>query len=236
MCLIESNPLVISPAWTRIRSLVIDTVASPHTKRAYGRAVDDFPAWHGREQPGPLSKAVVQRYKASVLEARGLAASSVNTHLAALRKLAEEAADNGLLDAETARSIGNVKGAKALGTGLGNWLSQEQAQALLDLPDRFTLKGLRDAVLLGAGLRRAEAAGLRVDHLQQREGRWVIVDLRGKGGRLRSMPVAGWVLPDHDFPARVVLHGDQQFRPCRAPVAKASHRACDRRWHWERRR
>jgi site-specific recombinase XerD len=197
MSLIESNLLVIPPAWSRIRSLVIDAVASPHTKRAYGRALDEFLAWHRREQPGPLSKSVVQRYKAAVLEARCLAASSINTNLAALRKLAAEAADNSLLDAETARSIGKVKGAKALGTRLGNWLSQEQAQTLLDMPDRQTLKGLRDAallaVLLGAGLRRAEAAGLRVDHLQQREGRWVIVDLLGKGGRMRSVPVAGWV-------------------------------------------
>jgi site-specific recombinase XerC len=65
------------------------------------------------------------------------------------------------------------------------------------MPDRGTLKGLRDAallaVLLGAGLRRAEGAGLRADHLQQREGRLVIVDLLGKGGRTRSVPVAGWV-------------------------------------------
>jgi site-specific recombinase XerC len=197
MCVIESNPFVISPAWARIRLLVIDSVSSPHTKRAYGRAVDEFLAWHRREQSGPLSKAVVQRYKAAVLEARCLAASSINTNLAALRKLAAEAADNGLLDAETARSIGKVKGAKTHGARLGNWLSQEQAQTLLDLPDRGTLKGLRDAallaVLLGAGLRRAEAAGLRINHLQQREGRWVIVDLIGKGGRVRSVPIAAWV-------------------------------------------
>jgi len=59
---------VISPAWSRILSLVVDSVASPHTKRAYGRALDEFLAWHRMEQPGPLSKAVVQRYKASVLE------------------------------------------------------------------------------------------------------------------------------------------------------------------------
>jgi site-specific recombinase XerC len=199
MSVIESSlpSASVSQAWGRIRSLVVDGVASPHTKRAYRRALDEFLAWHHREQPGPLSKAVVQRYNASVLESRGLAASSINTSLAALRKLAAEAADNGLLDAETARSIGTVKGAKAHGARLGNWLSQEQAQALLDMPDRGALKGLRDAallaVLLGAGLRRAEAAGLRVDHLQQREGRWVIVDLIGKGGRVRSVPIAGWV-------------------------------------------
>ena len=149
------------------------------------------------EQPGPLSKAVLQRYKASVLEGRGLAASSINTHLAGLRKLAAEAADNGLIDAEVAQAIGKVKGARTHGVRLGNWLSSEQAQALLDMPDRTTLRGLRDAalfaVLLGTGLRRTEAAGLRIDHLQQREGRWVIVDLLGKGGRVRSVPIAGWV-------------------------------------------
>jgi integrase len=202
MQIIESNPALLAPvpetpAWGRIRSLVVDAVASPHTKRLYGHALDEFLAWYRREQPGPLSKAVVQRYKATVLEAHGLAASSINAHLAVLRKLAAEAADNGLLDAEVARAIGKVRGARTHGVRLGTWLSREEAQALLDAPDRTTLRGLRDAalfaVLLGAGLRRTEAASLRVEHLQQREGRWVIVDLLGKGGRVRSVPIAPWV-------------------------------------------
>jgi site-specific recombinase XerC len=202
MSLIESNPQLlpaapVAPAWSRVRSLVVDSVTSPHTKRAYARALDEFFDWYQREQPGPLCKAVVQRYKAAVLEGRDLAASSINANLAALRKLACEAADNGLVDAEVAGAIGKVKGVKAQGARLGNWLSREQAQALLDMPDRLTLRGLRDAallaVLLGAGLRRAEAASLRVNHLRQREGRWVIVDLLGKGGKVRSVPIAAWV-------------------------------------------
>ena len=202
MSLIESNPELLPAvssalAWSQIRALVVDGVTSTHTKRSYSAAVGEFLQWYVREQPGPLSKAVLQRYKASVLEGRGLAASSINTHLAALRKLAAEAADNGLIDAEVAQAIGKVKGARTHGVRLGNWLSSEEAQALLDMPDRTTLRGLRDAallaVLLGAGLRRAEATGLRIDHLQQREGRWVIVDLLGKGGRVRSVPIAGWV-------------------------------------------
>jgi hypothetical protein len=74
MSIIESNSAslpVMSPApdWSQIRSLVFDGVTSPHTRRAYGRAVDEFLSWYVREQPGPLSKAVVQRYKAAVLEA-----------------------------------------------------------------------------------------------------------------------------------------------------------------------
>jgi integrase/recombinase XerD len=49
------------------------------------------------------------------------------------------------------------------------------------------------AVLLGAGLRRSEVAALTVEHMQQRDGRWVIVDLLGKHGRVRSLPIASWI-------------------------------------------
>jgi len=47
-------------------------------------------------------------------------------------------------------------------------------------------------LLLGCGLRRSEVVGLRLDQLQSREGHWVIVDLVGKGGRLRTVPVPAW--------------------------------------------
>jgi integrase len=49
------------------------------------------------------------------------------------------------------------------------------------------------AVLLGCGLRRAEAAGLTVEDLQQQEDHWVIADLVGKGGHVRTVPVPTWV-------------------------------------------
>jgi hypothetical protein len=71
--------------WQDIRRLVIDAVSSPHSKLADGHAVDAFLEWWQTEHPGPLSKAAVQRYRAT-LEARGLAPSSINVHLAALRK------------------------------------------------------------------------------------------------------------------------------------------------------
>ena len=119
----------------RIRTLVLDAVSSPHTKAVYGRALDEFLAWYELEQPGPLSRAVVQRYRAAVLEARGLAPSSINVKLAAIRKLAAEAAANGLLDLETAQTIQGVKGAALKGARMGNWLSRTQAQELLDAPD-----------------------------------------------------------------------------------------------------
>jgi hypothetical protein len=34
---------------------------------------------------------------------------------------------------------------------------------------------------------------LNFEDVQQRDGRWVIVDLRGKHGRIRTVPVPAWV-------------------------------------------
>ena len=117
--------------------------------------------------------------------------------ITAVRKLAVEAADNGLLAPELANGITRVKGVASKGVRLGNWLTVRQAQTLLNAPDATTTKGLRDrailAVLLGCGLRRSEVAALTVPHVQQRDGRWCIVDLVGKHGRVRTVPMPTWV-------------------------------------------
>jgi len=110
--------------------------------------------------------------------------------MSAIRKLAVEAMDNGLLAPELAAGIQRVKSAKSIGVRMGNWLSQKQAQALLNTPDISTMKGLRDraiiAVLLGCGLRRSEVAALTLGHIQQRDGRWVILDLVSKHKRVNA--------------------------------------------------
>jgi len=180
----------------RLRGLVLDSVLSPHSRRAYAKALDDFLSWYLETPRGPLSKAVVQSYRAE-FDRLGLASSTINVRLAAIRKLASEAADNGLLDPALAAGIARVKGAKQLGVRAGNWLTREQAHLLLLAPDAATLKGKRDravlGVLIGCGLRRAELVALTLDDLQQREGRWVWIDRVGKGSRLRSVPVPNWV-------------------------------------------
>ena len=83
---------------------------------------------------------------------------------------------------------------------LGNWLTVEQSIALWRAPDGNKLKGKRDrallALLLACGLRRHEAAGLRLEHLEQREEHWAIVDLKGKAGHVRTVPVPGWVMEE----------------------------------------
>lgn len=61
-----------------------------------------------------------------------------------MRRLAYEAADNGLLSPELAAGIARVKGAKRIGVRLGNWLTADQGRNLLATPNVQTLKGRRD--------------------------------------------------------------------------------------------
>src|SRR5579864_7753029 len=181
--------------WTRLKMLVLDSVSSPITKRVYNLGLDEFFEWFGREPRPGFTKATVSAWRVA-LEARGLGSVSINVRITAVRKLAVEAADNGLLAPELAAGISRVKGAKSKGVRVGNWLSLRQAQALLNAPDATTKKGLRDramlAVLLGCGLRRSEVAALTLKHIQQRDNRWCIVDLVGKHGRVRTIPMPTW--------------------------------------------
>lgn len=114
-----------------------------------------------------------------------------------MRRLAYEAADTGLLSPDLAAGIRRVKGAKRLGVRLGNWLSLEESRRLIDVPQGTSLRALRDrailSVLLGCGLRRAELSGSQLEHLQRREGRWVVGNLIGKGRHLRTVPMPDWV-------------------------------------------
>ena len=179
----------------RVLALVLDSVNSPESKRAYQRGIHAYQRWHLESGKGAFNKSSVQAFKTHLKDA-GLSHSAINTQLIAVRRLAAEAADNGMLDPTLAAAIGRVKGLKVQGVRSGNWLTREQAERLLNAPDSGTLKGLRDrallAVLVGCGLRRQEAATLTLDSIQQRDGRWVIVDMHGKGGRVRTVPVPAW--------------------------------------------
>ena len=139
-----------------------------------------------------------------------------------MRRLADEAADAGLLSPELAAGIRRVKGSKRLGVRLGNWLTGEQARSLWQFPNSGTLKSKRDrailAVLLGCGLRRRELSDLTLDHLQRREEHWAIIDLIGKGRHIRTVPVPDWVKRTIDdwLTEAGVTNGRLFRRVCRA--------------------
>ncbi len=210
-------PVPDAPPWEVLRKLVVDSVSSVHSRRAYGFALDDFFAWYRAERRPPFSKAVVQEYRAD-LEGQELAPSTINVRLAAVRKLAAEAADNGLLALELAAGIAKVKGAKRRGVRAGNWLEQAQARELLRAPSGTGLKPTRDrailGLLLGCALRRSELVALQVDQIQQRSGRWVIPDLIGKGNRIRTVPVPAWAKKlVNEWLAAAHIQAGPVFRP-----------------------
>src|SRR6266446_4039107 len=184
------------PDLEHVKSTVLVSLHSPESQRSYRRSIEDFVSWYCSEPRLSFNKTVVTRYRIH-LEDKLLAPGTINVRLAAVRRLAYEAADTGLLSPDLAAGIRRVKGAKKLGIRLGNWLTVDEARSLWQLPNRNTLKGKRDrailATLLGCALRRRELIDLTFDHIQRREDHWAIVDLVGKGGHIRTVPMPDWV-------------------------------------------
>jgi site-specific recombinase XerD len=114
-----------------------------------------------------------------------------------VRRLAHEAADSGLLSPELAAGISRVKGVKQLGFRAGNWLSAEQSSEVLQIARGDSMRAKRDyamlAMLFGCGFRRSELVGLELDEIQIPPGHWAMVDLVGKGGQIRTVPIPEWV-------------------------------------------
>src|SRR6476646_2955714 len=197
------------------KTAVLNSLSSVDGQRGYGHAIDEFVDWYCSEPRLALNRIVVLRYR-FYLESRQLAPGTVNLRLGAVRRLAYEAADCGLLSSDLAAGSRYVKGVKKLGARLGNWLTAEQGQALWQAPDRERLKGKRDrallALLLACGLRRHELAELTFGHLQQREGHWAIVDLRGTAGHIRTIP-PDWVTGLlHDWTTAAGIKAGSLFR------------------------
>src|SRR5260370_9267047 len=82
--------------WRRLKSLVLDSVSSPITRRVYNLGLDEFFAWYGREPRPGFTKATVSAWRVA-LETGGLGSISINVRITAVRQLAVEAADNGSL-------------------------------------------------------------------------------------------------------------------------------------------
>src|SRR5512138_591996 len=184
------------PDLEHAKTAVVNSLASASGQRPYDHAIREFVAWCCSEPRLAFNRTVVLRYRIH-LEQRGYAPATINLRLAAVRRVAYEAADAGLLSPELAAGIRRVKGVRRIGVRLGNWLTPEQGRRLLDPATPSTTRELRDhamvAMLIGCGLRRAELLALRVESVPQREERWVIADLVGKGGHVRTVPIPNWV-------------------------------------------
>ena len=174
---------------------VLNSLASPGSRRVYQFAINQFITWYCSKPRLAFNRIVVVRYR-MYLESRRLAANTINQQLAAVRRLAHEAADAGLLSPDLAAGISRVKGVKQLGQRSGNWLSLEQSSDVLNRARGDRAREKRDyamlALLFGCGLRRSELVGLEMSDVQKRQEHWAIVDLVGKGGHIRTVPIPAW--------------------------------------------
>jgi integrase len=190
----KARTILRLPDLEQSKNAVLHSLAAASSQESYGYAIDEFIGWYCSEPRLAFNRTVVLRYRL-FLEQKNLAPSTINVRLAAVRRLAYEASDTGLLSPELAAGIRRVKGAKRLGFRVGNWLTVDQSRALLGEPSN-SLRGKRDrailALLVGCGLRRAELVGLGTEDLQVREELWVIADLIGKGKHIRTVPVPVW--------------------------------------------
>src|SRR5215470_7595074 len=163
------------PELDQSKTSVLNTLGSLQSRRSYQHAMDEFIAWYCSEPRLALNRIVVLRYRMH-LGSIPLAPATINLRLAAIRR---------------------VKGVKRFGQPVGNWLTVEEGQQLVGAVRTDTLRGKRDAamlgLLLGCSLRRFEVANLEIGKIQRRDGHWAIVDLVGKAGHVRTVPMPDWV-------------------------------------------
>ncbi len=203
----SGQELVLPPNLVRLLEGVERGLTSSNSRRAYRTSLLHFLGWCRAETGvSAFSRLAVLQFKDALIAAciavpngprRQYSPATVNLRLASVRALAQEAADAGLLPQSEAAAIRRVRGEKASGSRIGNWLRKEQVDQVLTSVDRSTLRGKRDyailAVLFATALRRRELVELEVSVIQERDGQWGFVGLKGKGGKVRNISLPGWV-------------------------------------------
>jgi len=187
--------LAISASLDAAAGRALSGIYSRSTRAMYAKALGDFLAWWRSKGRPSVTASVISEHKTH-LETCGYSPSTINQRLAAIRRLTTVAGDAGLITPQEIIAIGRLRGATPRLVRLGKRLAAQECEALVNAPDPGTLKGKRDrcllALLVGCALRRNEAVGLRVEDLQRKEGRWVLLPVRGRAGRLRTVPVPPW--------------------------------------------
>lgn len=168
--------------------IVLDSLNSPNTRRAYGRIYQDFLKWHDGQGKPPVNRAIIQRYRASLID-QGKSPASINQAMSALKKLAFEMSENGILDHNTYTSIENIPGQKYTPLLAGRHISQEEIEALLkscQLDD--SVFGVRDAAIIAmlyiTGMRRSEVVNLDLANINLEESKVEIRAAKGKKDRI----------------------------------------------------
>lgn len=179
-------------AYERLSDVVVNAMESPASQRMYRFALRRYLEWWRCNGRPPFDRSAVQQYMQTAVA--NYAQSTRALHLSALKKMASEARLRGWITEQECHGILFLRSPARRGKRCGRWLTSEQAAQLLRMPDASTLAGARDlallALLFGAALRRDEAVRVTADQVQMRNGRWCLVDLTGKGRRVRTIPLS----------------------------------------------
>lgn len=187
-------PALIAKGGERIKYRYIDFFASAirnlNTRRAYGRAANDFLAWC--EQVGiPSLDAVQSLHVATWIEslAQDLSAPTVKLHLAAIRHLFDWLVIGQVVPTNPAASVRGPR--HSVKRGKTPVLDPAEARTLLDSIDISTPVGLRDRALIALMVysfaRIGAALGMKIeDVFTQNRRLWV--RLKEKGGKRHEMP------------------------------------------------
>ncbi len=211
--------------------LALQGIANDHTRRAYSRELARFLATN----PAALDRQTVLQYRTSMVE-EGRSTASINMAVTAIRKLALEAHESGALAESAFAGIHRVGLLSKKPRRTGIWHDKGDVETLLSrVPN--TNRGRRDraavAVMVLCGLRRDEIARLKCDQFQNRNGRWVIADVLGKGDKVRTVGMTetcwqivnewtagreGWFFPAIKNPDRVTsdpTSGEVVYKACK---------------------
>src|SRR5271165_4946727 len=80
------------PELEQSKAAVLNTLASVHSRRSYKYAIERFVAWYCDEPRLGFHRSVVVQYRA-FLESLRLSGATINLHLSAIRRLADESAE-----------------------------------------------------------------------------------------------------------------------------------------------
>ena len=203
-------------AWQQLKEQYGRTITNPKTRRTYLLAIEDFYVFLRRQgvmSGRPVSLPLLMEYRASLTarmarsplerksqlpgddgKPRLFSASTVNVYVSAIRSFLKNAVLCGYLPTDIGKLVLEAfPSEKRKGRKIGRWLTLEEAQALIESLPTDTLRGKRNMVILRAllqcALRREELARMTYEHIERRDGRWVFVDLLGKGDKFRSVAI-----------------------------------------------
>jgi len=135
------------PDLEHAKTAVLNSLTSASGQRTYDHAIREFVAWYCSEPRLASNRTVVLRYRIQ-LEQREYAPATINLRLAAVRRIAYEAADTGFLSPELAAGIRRVKGVRRIGVRLGNWLTPEQGRRFRECAAPSTMRDLRNYAMV----------------------------------------------------------------------------------------